>query len=223
MGRVLFVLLFLPAAIMAGTVLPCASGTLVDYINLGSEGCTIGATVVFDFFELTIPTGSTPIDSAAIGVDPVNLPFKPTLQFTVNVTAGAGQFLDTRFAYSVTSLSPMVGLDLLTPGMSASLDGATTVITDACLGDVFFFDSCFASTDTLITFATEFDSSNSATTTFPPTLIMGIANDIGVDGGLFGSAAIGTVTNQINQVPEPATAALCAAGLIAASWLRRRR
>jgi hypothetical protein len=223
MARVLLALLLAPLAVLAAPVLPCAPGTLTDYVNLGSDGCTIGDKVLFDFIDLTIPNGAVPIDFASIFVTPVSSEFVAELRFAVDGSAGPHQFLDAHFAYSVTTNGfPMVGLRLEMTGASATGDGATTVITDACIGDVFNFDVCFADTATLITAATAFDAVTSDETTFPPTNTLGVANDIGIDGGLGGSARLGTVVNHISEVPEPATLLLCAAGLIAAVWLRRR-
>lgn len=223
MVRIVIGLLLMQAAVLAGPVLPCAPGTLVDYINLFSDGCSIGDKVFFDFTELTIPTGSTPIDSATIAVTPVDVFLRPELRFTVNTSAGPGEFLDTRFAYSVTSRAPVVGLTLQHTDALAAGDAAVTVIEDSCLGDVFSFDLCFATMGTpLITFATDFDELSSDRTSFAPVFTLGIANDIGVDAGLAGSAAIGSVINRIDEVPEPATGLLTALGLIAAALLRRR-
>ena len=224
MARVVLGFCLFSLGALAAPVVPCAPGTLFDYINLFSDGCTIGDKVFFDFSELTIPTGSTPIDSGTIAVTPVNVPFAPELRFTVNASAVAGQFLDSHFAYSVTSHGgAMIGLTLLTSGALALEDGATTVIEDACLGDVFVFDLCFSSTASLITFATGIDEQASDRVGFAPTFTIGIANDIGVDGGLTGSASLGTVTNKISEMPEPATGLVCAACLAAGAWCSRRR
>jgi hypothetical protein len=63
-------------------------------------------------------------------------------------------------------------------------------------------------------------------TAFPGTALLGVVNDIAVDGGINGSGALsGTVTNRFTlaastAVPEPATSWLLLAGL--APLLRSR-
>ena len=226
MPRLIIALLLAPMALLADLGTPCASGTLLDYINLGSGGCAIGGNLFFDFFELTLPNGAIPIDSAAILVTPGGSAASQTLTFTLNQSAGAGQFFDSRFAYSVQIPSgkpPLTEFGLAMSGAQATGDGAVTAVANICIGEAFFFDFCLQQSATVIVAATQFFTLDSATTALDPPFTIGILNDIGIDGGLSGSATLATVTNTIVPTPEPAAAYLLMTCIAAAAWLRRRR
>ncbi len=221
MARVLFLLALFSAAVLADPVPQCAFGTLQDYINSGSAGCFIGATQFFDFVELDIPNGAIQIDPATVLVTPINVQARPQLDFTVNANAAAGKFFDLRFGYTATG-SFIGGLGLSMTGPLVTGDGAVTVLEDACLGDAFSFDLCSSSTASLAVFATDFDQQLSDALGFSAVSTLGVIKDIGVDGGVSGTAALQSATNQLTIVPEPGTAVMVGTVLLGVAILRRR-
>ena len=80
------------------------------------------------------------------------------------------------------------------------------------------------SQDANIAFAIDGDQSLSETLSFASTPLLGIVNDIAVDGGLSGNAALaGGFTNTFTvatPVPEPTTVTLLATGM---AWILRSR
>lgn len=221
------ILSLVPSAVLAGPVLPCVPGTLVDYFSMDSEGCSIGDKQFFDFFEWVIPHGASLIDPATVTVLPSGTLSGASLEFQVNQSAAAGQFLDISFIYSVrvpATGAAIDGLKLRMTGALAAGDGTATVIKDSCFSDFFFPDFCdAASAPPLITIATDFFTETGQATRFAPQFVMGIFEDIGIDGGSVGFAALGSAVNEFANVPEPASWLLVSAGLAVVWRLGRRR
>jgi hypothetical protein len=205
--------------------LSCVSGSLADYVSLGSGGCTIGSNTLFDFTTLSIPAAATEIPASSVTVNPIQNIADFGLDFVLNTSANAGEFFDVRFGYSVTGLpysSASVGLS----GSGVIFDGANTAITDLCLGIAFVGDSCGGTPTTLIAFDIGLDSQLLESATFAPVNVLGVITDIGIDGGLDGSASLTGASNRFpgaapTSVPEPPTALLLALGLLL-SWLAAR-
>ena len=85
------------------------------------------------------------------------------------------------------------------PGATATGDGVVTAVQDVCIGGAFTTGSlggCPAMQDANIAFAIDGDQSLSETLSFASVPLLGIVNDIAVDGGLDGNAALaGGITN----------------------------
>jgi hypothetical protein len=191
-----------PAAVCA--VPECKTGTLQSYIDLGSDGCSIGSVVVFDFGLDVIPAGSKPILLENLTVKPARDGSRPRLEFSLNVKAGPGEFLDGALAFAVSGTigrSLPDGLGARLEGATAQQDGSVTVIHSLCPGDEIFAGTCFAfffdnqtkPPPSAVAFVAGGEASRSVGVKVAPIELMGVEIDIGVDGGVSGSAALQTL------------------------------
>lgn len=204
---------------------PCAPGTLTAYVALGAGGCTLGPASFGDFSDLGAPFGATPISPDAVQVIPLAPdPSSAQLVFQVNAAASAQQLLEILIGYSVTA--PLLKRAQLTlEGSSVTQDGAVTAIEDLCLAGSFGPGGptgCSGTPETLIVFDAAVDRDLFAGMSFAAVGSLAVVHDIAVDGGLLGTAALTSATNEF-RVPEPAAATLLVAAGGLALWLRRRR
>src|SRR5215831_15569422 len=81
---------------------PCLPGTLQDYVNLGSSGCQLSNTLIFNFELAPVLSGATPIDPSGIQVTPGGGPAAASLLFTLNSTAGPGEIFESFFRFNAT-------------------------------------------------------------------------------------------------------------------------
>jgi hypothetical protein len=222
MRRPLLVLLAVlsPTAASAGL---CVPDSLAGYILLGGTGCTIGNALFSQFATFAPPGFATEIDADNIAVTPLDLASGPGLQFAVNATAGPGEVLQALFGYQASGMT-FVGNRLSIAGTQVTPDGVVTVVENKCLGGVFDPDptTCTETPDALIVFDLGVDAELEALVAFGGVALIGVVNDVVIDGGLGGSAELASATNQFSAVPEPATGLLLAAGA-ALGALRLRR
>jgi hypothetical protein len=206
----------------------CASDTLTNYLSLGS--CSIGGATFSDFSVVTpLPTGAAPISTNAVIVLPFSTSSGVGFQFLFDVTSTAFQLNELLFGY-FASATGFTDVTLAMPGATATGDGVVTAVQDVCIGGAFAIGSlggCPAVQDANIAFAIDGDQSLSETLSFASTPLLGIVNDIAVDGGLGGNAALaGGITNTFTvatPVPEPATVTLLATGMFTLILRARRR
>jgi len=207
----------------------CAPGTLTGYISLGAGGCNIGTTSFANFLTLSIPNGATPINPDVIQVTPQTGMSTAGFLFTFNMSAGAGEFFDLRFGFDVADAALLGATGTMT-GTSASEDGVVTVIEQFCPDGLFTGVTCSSGAPPTFTLF-EIDGVASTTdgVTFPAATFLQVQKDIGIDGGLFGSSAIGTLNNQFEigavtaPVPEPGSLYLFTSALSAFAFQRIRR
>ena len=196
----------------------CVQGTLSEYFAL-SDACTVGAFQFRNFAQLTTqPAGSSPMSPDGVQVMPV----ASGLAFGVDVSARPGELLEILFGYDVTG-SGIAGAGLSLSGASAAGDGAVTAVKNFCEGGRFDpgeLTGCTGTGDALIAAALDgLEDLNQSLTILPTVALLGIVDDIAIDGGVDGSASLqGSVTNQFvggaNPVPEPASAVLVASGIL---------
>ena len=202
----------------------CLPGTLQDYIDLGGAGCTQGGVSFVDFALEPGQSFATPLDPNAVQVTPGGTATAPSLVLTFSSSAGAGQLLESFFRFSA-SAPALLGAGVAIGGASASGDGAVTAGLDVCAGGSFasdFPDLCTGSAETLVAFLVADDSALADQRAFGGiSSFFDVFLDVAVDGGLAGTASLGTAT--ITLVPEPSTAALLALGLALLSRTRGRR
>jgi hypothetical protein len=205
----------------------CPSATLSDYIALSaSGGCSIAGSILSDFTLLPIPTGATQIPASQVTVSPfVDMSSPSTLDiflgfgFAPSFIAGPGALLDVVFGYNVSTPAPVQFASLHLAGASATEDASVTALENVCLGSP-FSTACPGIITSVFDSGLGLDDVDETIGLLLPGTLLGIVNDIGVGGGLIGSAALtGPVTNQFSTtaapaaVPEPATAVLVFIGL----------
>ena len=234
MPRVLrcVVTLVLVLACGCARALPCASASLGDYLALGSVGCTVGALT---FSGFTLPAVLSPaasaIDPAAVFVAPLASAPGAGLQLTFDPaqSAGPGEFRALRLGFDVQGSAITQAYAALL-GPVAAGDAAVTLVEDVCLGASFTAATdlvCPASALNLIAIAIDGFTDNPVSASLGPADLLGIVAEIGVDGGLAGSALLAGAELRFLQaaaVPVPSSLALLAlAASIAACCLGRRR
>jgi hypothetical protein len=211
------ILVILPSTASA---VPCSTGTLADYIALGSSGCDVDSVLFSDFTPLDVPAAAIQISPDDVTVNPLNALYGPGLEFVVDQIAGAGEFFDIRIGYLVSN-GLFNGITLSMTGSSAVDDAAVTTIEDIWLGAP--FDPFGFGDSTLIVFEIEGDSDTFEQDIFSPVTSIGVIKDIGVDGGLFGQGSLYSASNQfsveVQAAPEPSTSLLVSIGFGCAALL----
>jgi hypothetical protein len=203
----------------------CGADSLTNYLSLGS--CSIGGATFSNFSLVTpLPTGANAVSTNSVIVLPFNTTTSVGFQFLFDVTSTSFQLNELLFGY-LASASGFTDATVSIPGATASGDGSVTAVQDLCIGGAFTtgsLDGCPAAQDANIAFAIDGDQSLSETLSFGSVALLGIVNDIAVDGGLNGLAALrGGFSNSFTvaqPVAEPATVTLIATGL---AWALRAR
>ena len=203
----------------------CGADSLTNYLSLGS--CSIGGATFSNFSLVTpLPTGANAVPANSVIVLPFSTATSVGFQFLFDVTSTSFQLNELLFGY-LASAAGFTDATLSMPGATASGDGVVTAIQDLCIGGSFTTGSlagCSATQDANVAFAIDGDQSLSETLSFASVPLLGIVNDIAVDGGLNGNASLaGGITNSFtvtSPVPEPATVGLVFTGL---AWMLRSR
>jgi hypothetical protein len=203
----------------------CGADSLTNYLSLGS--CSIGGATFSNFSLVTpLPTGANAVSTNSVIVLPFSTTTSVGFQFLFDITSTSFQLNELLFGY-LASAAGFTDATLSIPGATASGDGGVTAIQDLCIGGAFTTGSiggCSATQDANVAFAIDGDQSLSETLSFASVPLLGIVNDIAVDGGLNGNAALaGGFTNSFtvtSPVPEPATVGLVFTGL---AWMLRSR
>jgi hypothetical protein len=203
----------------------CGADSLTNYLSLGS--CSIGGATFSNFSLVTpLPTGAAAVPTNSVIVLPFSTTTSVGFQFLFDVTSTSFQLKELLFGY-LASAAGFTDATISIPGATATGDGGVTAVQDLCIGGAFTpgsLSGCSSTQDANIAFAIDGDQSLSETLSFASVPLLGIVNDIAVDGGLNGNAALaGGFTNSFtvtSPVPEPATVSLVAAGIV---WLMRRR
>lgn len=203
----------------------CVPGTLQTY--LGAGPCMIGGATFDDFSLLPLAFGSSPIDASLIQVTPLSAANQVGFRF--GVIASTTDVFETFFHYSVAGAG-LTRATLQMAGSVASGDGVVTAVQDVCVGGSFpggLPVGCPGAAVSNIVFEIEGDNDLDESSSFAAATFLDVDNDLFIDGGLAGSAALaGSITNlfdiqaQPTAVPEPATGLLLVTGL--GAIVRRR-
>ena len=194
---------------------PCLPGTLQDYVNLGAAGCQNGVVTFSGFSSAPGQNGATPIPLLQVMVNPAGMQFMPTLQFTLNQGANAGQLFESFFRFKASN-AQLTGAGITLNSPLATGDGAVTGTLNVCPGAMFAGNSptgC-ANSISLISLATSGFSMLTDSASFPTTSFFDVFTDLSVDGGLGGgSARFNSATVKFTATPEPSAQQLMLAGL----------
>ncbi len=216
------ILLLLTALVSFGAPSNCASGSLSDYLALSSDGCQLGTRVLSDFSLEDLLSFATPIDPTDVQVTPSAAGPIGSLLFTFNTSAATAELFQSALQFTVAPNSPEK-VDLQLIGATATADGATTGVADLC-SDVFLGGVCFGLPQpVLITLVTESANIPLASGSIGPLASYHVRQDIVVDGGPSGTAALQSSQLTFTAIPEPSTLATLGAGLALTFVLRRRR
>ena len=213
----------------------CVSGSLEDYIALGPGGCTVGNALFADFGASVVNPAATPILAGEVIVSPLLSGTSLGLVFSLISNVGPGEFEDLLIRYALSGMGmSFVSSTLSMSGSSVTPDGAVTAVQDMCGGGTFGGSDPSAScSGTLLGPQIVFDLGTIADLTettpgFAATSFFDVFTEIAVDGGLVGSASLGTVTTEFGfaptqVVPEPTSMLLVGSGLIALVRRLKRR
>jgi hypothetical protein len=206
-------LLVAASLVLAGAVAnaaPCLPGSLQNYIDLGSAGCSAGDIQFTNFAIAPGIFGATIIDPLEVQVTPGGSAFLPNLTFGLGVSAGAGDLHDLFFRFNLTGPA-LTGSRLTLTGAGATGDGVVTGIGNFCLGASFPGNEptgCPTQSDSLIAFATATDSQLVDSRQLLQSSFFDVFVNLTVDGGPAGTAGLQSGTIEFNAVPEPSTAVL---------------
>lgn len=205
----------------------CVTGTLASYLG---TSCEIEGATFANFLLGPIPFGADPIDPATISVTPLALADGAALQLAFGRTAVDAEFLDLLLSFRVTAAPglPWLGHVAALGGTSASGSGSVTLIEDVCVDALFASPptGCAGSLSTVIPFVTSIDASTVESAAILPALLLDVAADFGIDGGLAGTATLGSatlsfLTSRSSPVPEPGSVLLVLAALLCLAAARR--
>jgi hypothetical protein len=193
----------IPALQLPATPLCIAGGTLASYEALGAGGCTIGPETV-ESFSFSVVSGS--------GASISNIFLTPT--FGTNVYGV--QFASTGFVTGSTGAEYLIGFtwdSIPIRGLGDDLDPPVNVSisTDGCVGSAF---PCGGAPVNVTVDPLVPDES----TTFSPTGILGISNDI----ILSANGNFDSIENDAYVVPEPAGFLLAGLGVTTLAVVLRK-
>ncbi len=199
----------------------CVSGSLQDYINLGSSGCMAGNSVFSDFANQPVSAFAASVTPGNILVNPVS---GPGLAFSGVTAAGAGEVFESFFRFRVAGL--VGGASVSLGGANLFGDGSVTATSDICAGGMFPGSDpigCTGSSAALVAAELVGFSQNPDSTTFPAVSALDVFLQLTTDGGALGLASFDDATFTVTEVPEPSTFVSLLAGLAAVRAVRRIR
>ena len=190
----------------------CTSGTLANYIDLGSGGCTIGTNRLYDFQTLTGIAGATAILPANVSIMPSGGNSDPGLTAFVKATATSSNELQLLFTYQISGTS-FIGDSITLSGSSQTADGAITDLQNFCAAGTFGPDGVTGCTGAAGSLLTLNGVQNQDSAAVGQASFLSVTDDFTLDGGLTGTASGGAISDRFAAVPEPSTYLLSALGL----------
>jgi hypothetical protein len=196
------------------SAIPCAPGSVADYV--GSAGCSVGG---LDFLAFTVEPfpgpGAIQIDPSGVQLVPVSGGF--ALAIGTPLSADAIDLLGLRFGFNVAAAGGLTGGMVALGDTMVTPDGVITSLLDAGAdGTAIAFDI-----GDIIEPVASFSTA--------PTGFYDVFFELGIDGGVSGSALAGpnlgsiSFTTASGTAPEPGTVSLLLASVLALVLLRHRR
>ncbi len=202
----------------------CSSGSVADYVALGSGGCTIGSDTFSNFGPRSNSAMTTAIPLSTIQVTPSGGTTNPTLTFNFNVNASAGQTFEAIFSYRLLG-NNLTGSMITLSNTNSLGNGEVTDVQNICAGGMFGADGVSGCTGTvqgpLVNIGNGSDMA-----IFGGAAFLSITDDLVVDSGGSGSASGGRFVDRFtaastSAVPEPGTILFTALGTAALVTLNR--
>ena len=203
---------------------PCFPGNLQTFIDLGATGCQVGAVQFTAFTELEGQTSATPVDPEQVQVTLSGTALNPTLLFTLNRAANAGQVFESFLRFSASG--PLAGASLGLTSPAVTGDAAVTALLDVCANGSFSGPApfgCPTSQASLVAFAIDQSSRLSDSARIDTSRFFDVLVDLTIDGGQSGSARLNSASVGFAAIPEPSAGLLVVCGLLAIAVGRARR
>ncbi len=209
--------------------MPCVSASLASYIALGDTGCSLGDK---QFFGFSPPVFGTDFDLNQIMVIPADTPNRPTIAFQFNTLSYFNQEHEMIEGYSVRVLPGGKPIGQVSTAITDSYmtgPGLISIREILCLGNAFsiVFGTCESTSSSAQLRAQQrLTSASAGWAQFEPQSLLGVWNDIVVRFSIPNepfpySIYFGSTVTEFDEIPEPGTALLIGAGVIAI-WRFRR-
>jgi hypothetical protein len=211
----------------------CPVGTLQDYVNLGSTGCTVGGVLFSNFTVEPVPSGELPLDPNlnALSVH-LETPFLEGVGIAFENTgalepAGPGQVRDLLLRFNIEALSTLSTNEATTAVSSNSAFGIDSSTLDLCAGGSFTDGTpsgCSGNFAMVGANTSNPPTSRFGSTTFPETKSLDAFFDLREDGGATGGALADFSDFTVIPTPEPSMVPMLVVGLGAlVLYVERRR
>ena len=218
----------IPSAMAAAPILPCVPDSLANYYAMGETGCSIGNEQFFNF----APVFGSDFDLTHTTVIPRDILHRPTIEFQFDRPTVFNEYLELLSGYSVRVLPggrPISQAALIIANSSIRGLGFIALSENLCPGTVFVDAGCVDSTDLEFLRARQTRFKQSGYARFDEQSELGVVNDFIIGFSVtesHPSLFFGSAVMELQEIPEPGTAVLVAAGLVAAGlvavWSRRR-
>lgn len=223
----LSVVLLVFSALTFATPQPCVSGSLADYMALGSTGCSIGDKIFynFDFNLFKIADTVTPPTAAGVSIKPDTAGATMTLDFTGTPFAALqGGFADFGIWYTVKTDKGQntIIAGQLTAAGSAGGTGFAAITENVCVGQDFYSVGCPGPGGMGVLIDKDTAGGIDNVVFNPLVNKVAVYKDIIVSAGT-GFVAFSQMTQSWTQVPEPGAAFALLMGLSGIGYALRRR
>lgn len=209
------------------TIEPCSSSALLssliaDYGAGTDTGCSIGGSALWGF---TFQEVTSPPEPRTVSIQPSDLTFNILLNSTIHMPrieisgpltlSNQDAVIHFILSFNVSALSP--SQPLYEVALGAEIASSQNGNEARALEDIDVLDGALLAQMQIT------QGQQSQIRTFPLTSEITITKEFLVKSKIGGSASLGTVAQDLTQVPEPAALMLAGIGLLAVAKARVRR